>query len=233
MNKDKLSRALLSLSELVSRLRGPCGCPWDAQQTDSTIKMYLLEETYEVLDAIERGSSEDVCQELGDLLFQIIFLARLAEEIGEFDLVEVIEKVTEKMINRHPHVFGSTRVKSAEDVAENWLRIKKGKVSVPESLPALLRAHRLGERTSKMTTDSPNVEEIWSKVEEAFEDLRKAILDRDKQRIGEETGDLLFSLVNLARHWGLNAEHLLRIVNKKFLKNFKKMQKFCDKKLAK
>ena len=224
MNKDKLSRALLSLSELVSRLRGPCGCPWDAQQTDSTIKMYLLEETYEVLDAIERGSSEDVCQELGDLLFQIIFLARLAEEIGEFDLVEVIEKITEKMINRNPHYFGSTRVKSAEYVAENRLRIKKGEVSVPESLPALLSAHRLGERTSKMTTDSPNVEEIWSKVEEAFEDLREVILDRDKQRIGEETGDLLFSLVNLARHWGLNAEHLLRIVNKKFLERFKETQ---------
>lgn len=225
MNKDKLSRALLSLSELVSRLRGPCGCPWDAQQTDATIKMYLLEETYEVLDAIERGSSEDVCQELGDLLFQIIFLARLAEETGKFDLVEVIEKITEKMIKRHPHVFGSTRVNSAEDVAENWVRIKKGEVSVPESLPALLRAHRLGERTSKMTTDSPDVEEIWNMVEEAFEDLRKAILDRDKQRIGEETGDLLFGLVNLARHWGLNAEHLLRIVNKKFLERFKETQK--------
>jgi len=116
MNKDKLSRALLSLSELMSRLRMPCGCPWDAQQTDSTIKMYLLEEAYEVLDAIERKAPEDVCGELGDLLFQIIFLARLAEERGEFDLVDVMEKIAEKMIKRHPHVFGSTRVKSVEDV---------------------------------------------------------------------------------------------------------------------
>lgn len=224
MNKDKLSRALLSLSELMSRLRMPCGCPWDAQQTDSTIKMYLLEEAYEVLDAIERKAPEDVCGELGDLLFQIIFLARLAEERGEFDLVDVMEKIAEKMIKRHPHVFGSTRVKSVEDVAENWAKIKKREVDVPENLPALMGAHRLSERTSRMRTDSSSVEEIWGKVEDAFEELRKAILDRDKQRIGEETGDFLFCLVNLARHRGLNAEHLLRIANKKFLKRFEEMQ---------
>ncbi len=118
MNKEKLSGALLGLHDLVSRLRGPGGCPWDAQQTPSTIKMYLLEEAYEVLDAIEKGAPGDVCEELGDLLFQIIFLTHLAEEGGEFDLVEVIETITEKMIKRHPHVFGVTDVKGPEEVAE-------------------------------------------------------------------------------------------------------------------
>ena len=125
MNKDRLSGTLSALAELVSRLRGDDGCPWDIKQTDSTIKMYLLEEAYEVLDAIEGGSPEDVCQELGDLLFMILFLSRMAEERGEFDLVEVMEKITEKMINRHPHVFGLTDVKSSEEVDIYWEKIKR------------------------------------------------------------------------------------------------------------
>jgi MazG family protein len=236
MNKNKLSQALFALTELIEKLRGPDGCPWDVQQTDSTIKMYLLEEAYEVLDAIERGSTEDVCQELGDLLFQIIFICNLAEERGEFDLVKVMEKIKEKMINRHPHVFGLTDVKSAEEVADNWARIKKTEKdannsslsvlqSVPLNLPALLRAHRLSERASKVGVDRPKAEKIWGRVEEGLEGLGKSFFFQDKERIGEKMGDLLFSLANLARHWGLNAEDLLREANKKFLERFKKMER--------
>jgi MazG family protein len=228
MNKEKLSRALLGLRELVSRLRGPGGCPWDAQQTPSTIKMYLLEEAYEVLDAIEKGAPGDVCEELGDLLFQIIFLTHLAEEGGEFDLTEVIETITEKMIKRHPHVFGVKDVKGPEEVAENWEQIKRTEKGapttfssllerVPVNLPALLRAHRLNDRASKVNFAGSNPEEAWARVKEEFEELGKGILDQDKKRIGEEMGNLLFGLVNLARFWGLNAEHLLRIRNQKFL----------------
>ena len=228
MNKEKLCKALLGLHDLVSRLRGPGGCPWDVQQTDSTIKMYLLEEAYEVLDAIEKGASGDVCEELGDLLFQIIFLTHLAEEGGEFDLVEVMETITEKMIRRHPHVFGETDVKGPEEVAENWEQIKrteKGALTtlssllerVPLNLPALLRAHRLSDRASKVNFVGSNTEEVWARVIEEFEELGKGILDQDKKRIGEEMGNLLFGLANLARFWGLNAEHLLRIRNQKFL----------------
>jgi tetrapyrrole methylase family protein/MazG family protein len=125
MNKDQLAKALSALSDLVSRLRGPEGCPWDREQTDSSIKMYLLEEAYEVLDAIENGSPEGVCEELGDLLFQIIFLASLAEVRGEFDLTEVMEKIASKMIRRHPHVFGDAQVKNPAEVSKNWEEIKK------------------------------------------------------------------------------------------------------------
>ncbi|MBW2609561.1 MAG: nucleoside triphosphate pyrophosphohydrolase [Deltaproteobacteria bacterium] len=235
MSKDRLSRALSNLAGLVSRLRGPNGCPWDAMQTDSTVKMYLLEEAYEVLDAIETGSPEDVCQELGDLLFQVIFLTSLAEERGEFDLEEVLEKITEKMINRHPHVFGEASVGSPEEVSENWEKIKnaeKGdpKVSssllqeVPVNLPALLSAHRLSYRASKVGFDWEGREEIWGKVKEEFEELNKTILNSDEEGIEEELGDLLFSLVNLARHWGLNAERLLRRANQKFIKRFREME---------
>jgi tetrapyrrole methylase family protein/MazG family protein len=235
MNRDRLSKAFLALTELVSRLRGPGGCPWDALQTDSTIKMYLLEETYEVMDAVERGSPEEVSMELGDLLFHIIFLGKLAEERGEFDLVEVIEKITEKMINRHPHVFGTTDVKGPEEVAQNWERIKKAEEgtqksftsmlqSIPGGLPALLRAHRLGERASKRNLDWFRAEAVWKRIEKGWGELRKAIVKEDQEPVGEEMGDLLFALVTLIRHSGLNAEHLLRNANTRFLERFQRME---------
>ena len=240
MSKDSLSKSLSNLVELVSRLRGPDGCPWDAQQTDSTIKIYLLEEAYEVLDAIDRGSPEDVCLELGDLLFQIIFLVSLASERGEFDLVKVIEEITEKMIKRHPHVFGNASVEGPLEVADNWHKIKieeKGgsRVSfsllqdVPANLPALLRAHRLSDRASKVGFDWEGRKEIWDKVKEEFEELNETLTKDDKDRVGEEIGDLLFSLVNMSRHWGLNSELLLRNANQKFLKRFQEMEKRLEK----
>jgi tetrapyrrole methylase family protein/MazG family protein len=236
MNKDALSEAVSNLINLALKLRGPDGCPWDALQTDSTIKIYLLEEAYEVLDAIERGSPEDVCLELGDLLFQIIFLTILANERGEFDLVEVIEKITEKMIKRHPHVFGDASVDGPAEVSENWQKIKMTEKvgpkspssllqDVPVNLPALLRAHRLSERASKVGFDWEGREEIWDKVKEEFEEINETLTGDDKDRVGEEIGDLLFSLVNMARHWGLNSELLLRDANQKFLKRFQEMEK--------
>jgi MazG family protein len=239
MNKDALSEAVSNLISLALRLRGPDGCPWDALQTDSTIKIYLLEEAYEVLDAIERGSPDDVCLELGDLLFQIIFLVILAGERREFDLVKVIEKVTEKMIKRHPHVFGNASVDGPAEVSENWQRIKMSEKGgpksfssllqdVPVNLPALLRAHRLGERASKVGFDWEGREEIWDKVKEEFEELNETLTGNDKDRIGEEIGDLLLSLVNMARHWGMNSELLLRDANQKFLKRFQEMEKELD-----
>jgi MazG family protein len=235
MDTDRLAGAIRSLVELVARLRGPGGCPWDARQTDATIKIYLLEEAYEVLDALEGSSPREVCSELGDLMFQILFLAQLASERGEFDFNEVVEGITEKMIRRHPHVFGNARVKSAEDVASNWVKIKRtenGKPkntsfllqSIPSNLPALLRAHRLSERASKVGFDWADRDEIWAKVQEEIEELRSAMKDGDQEGIAEEIGDLLFSLTNLARHSGVNAENLLRKGNQKFLERFEKME---------
>ena len=228
LKKEELARALWDLAELVDRLRGPDGCPWDAKQTAGSIKMYLLEESYEVVDAIERGSAEDVCQELGDLLFQIVFLARLAAEKREYDLVAVIEKITHKMVRRHPHVFGEANLKNAEEVADHWAAIKRkeresaSKVQVslpsgiPKDLPALLAAHRLSERLSK-TKKKPNGRKVvGSRVSERCAELGQACHDQDPGAVGEMLGTLLFDLADLARHWGLNAEHLLRKANRTF-----------------
>ena len=232
MNEEKLTKALLGLSGLVTRLRGPEGCPWDIQQTYATIKMYLIEEAYEVLDAIEKGSPGQICQELGDLLFQIFFLAGIAEDKGDFDFVDVLEKITEKMINRHPHVFGDTKVNSPEEVSENWEKIKRSEKgdsgtttspleSVPRDLPALLRAHRLSERASKADPGLNNEDAIRGRMEREFNHFKKAVSDRDKDRIEDEMGEFLFSLANLARHFGLNAEHMLRRANQAFLEGYR------------
>jgi len=227
MDPDRLSKAVIDLVELVSKLRGSGGCPWDAKQTDATIKLYLLEEAYEVLEAIEKASAADVCQELGDLLFHILFLARLAEEREEFDITEVIEMITGKMIRRHPHVFGDTTVNGVEDVAVNWARIKKEEKktagdtaspfsSIPLNLPALLRAHRLSERASKAGIGSPDADDTWDKVLDQFESLKNTVDAHDKESFGRQIGLLLFHIVNLARFWGLNSEHLLRSANSDF-----------------
>jgi MazG family protein len=236
MDPDRLFTAIDALVRLVARLRGPGGCPWDAIQTDSSIKVYLLEEAYEVLEAIEESSSQEVCMELGDLLFQILFLARIAEEKKEFDFIEVVERITEKMIHRHPHVFGKVTVNSAEDVAHNWAELKKREkravnksssplASVPSNLPALLRAHRLSERASKVNLEFTDSDEMWGKIEEQFHTLKKAVAAEEKDVVAETMGGLLFGLVNLSRHWGLNAENLLRRANQDFLNRVEKIQK--------
>ena len=228
MDPDRLLKAVTGLVDLVEKLRGPGGCPWDAKQTDATIKLYLLEEAYEVLDAIEKTSPPDVCEELGDLLFHIFFLARLAEERKEFDFSEVVEKITEKMIRRHPHVFGNTTVDGADDVAVNWARIKQeekktnGDTSslldgVPISLPALLRAHRLGERASKAGVGTLDAHDAWERVLEKIGDMKETAVSKDKDLLGQEIGALLFRLADLARLWGLNSEQLLRDANREFL----------------
>lgn len=236
MDQNRLSNAFSALVDLVEHLRGPGGCPWDARQSDSTVKIYLLEEAYEVLEAIDRSSPEDVCSELGDLLFQILFLAKLAAEREEFDLLTVIERIQEKMIRRHPHVFGETEIEDAAHVEINWAKIKQAEKgshintssllkSIPKNMPGLLRAHRLSERASKAGFDWANANEVWDKVREECNELKSAISKNEKEAVGEEIGDLLFSIVNLARHCGLNAEQLLRMTNQKFTDRFERMER--------
>jgi MazG family protein len=236
MTGDRLSVAIRSLVDLVARLRGPGGCPWDAKQTDDTLKIYLIEEAYEVLDAIEGASPREVCSELGDLLFQIVFLAHLASERKEFDLADVMETIAKKMIRRHPHVFGNVQVENAEDVASNWARIKQRETGMPEDIsaslkkvpsgsPALLRGHRMGERAAKAGFDWANADEVWAKVDEELKELRTAMDDGNPEAMASELGDLLFTLTNLARHWGENAENLMRDANQKFLRRFEKMER--------
>ncbi len=210
MDSKKLSKAIVTLVGLIERLRGPGGCPWDAKQTDSDIKTYLLEEAYEVIEAIEAATSQEVCEELGDLLFQVFFLAQLARERNEFDIIEVLERITEKMVRRHPHVFGQTKVNNAEEVTLNWAKIKlseKGPSnhnasliqSIPMSLPALLRSHRLSERASKEGFDWISEDEICDEVQKQFVELKTAINSQDKGLFCKVMGDLLFSLAELAR----------------------------------
>ncbi|MFC1821686.1 nucleoside triphosphate pyrophosphohydrolase [Thermodesulfobacteriota bacterium] len=235
MNKDRLSPAILALYELVSKLRGPGGCPWDAQQTDATIKVYLLEEAYEVLDALDNGSPDDVCKELGDLLFQIVFLAKLAEEKMEFDFHDVLESITEKMKTRHPHVFGKETLETPQEVAESWQRIKqqeRGKTTplsailsdVPSNLPALLRAHRLGERASSSDVE-PWGDDPFVGFQEGFEMLKKSKHDHQEADIREIIGKLFFDLAQLTREQGLNAESLLRDTNQKFIDDVRQGEK--------
>lgn len=230
MNKDRLARAIVALSELVSKLRGPDGCPWDIEQTDSTIKLYLLEEAYEVLDAIENRSPEDVCEELGDLLFQIIFLSDLAEARGEFDLVAVMEKIRTKMKRRHPHVFGGTYLKNSEAVSKQWTKIKRREKGshedthhrldeVPVGLPSLMKTHRLCERAQEMGIDPEKDKKVRENLYKAFEDLPEIIAIGDRERIKRSIGDLLFGLANLSRTFGFNAEDILRAANNRFIEN--------------
>ena len=235
MDAARLAAACTSLADLVARLRGPGGCPWDARQTEATIKIYLLEEAYEVLEAIETGSPEEICAELGDLLFQVLFLAQLAAERREFDLLSVIQRITEKMIRRHPHVFGDTRVNGADEVARNWSRIKQTEKganatasaqlkSVPVHLPALLRAHRLTERAAKAGLDWDDREAAWQRAALGFAKLSDAVSAQGTARVGREIGRALFSLAQLARLWQCNAEDLLRAANQEFLGLFSALE---------
>ena len=227
MDNHRLEEAATRLADLVSRLRGPGGCPWDARQTEDTIRMYLLEETYEVLDAVERRVWPEICGELGDLLFQILFLARLAEEKKAFDLVDVMEGITLKMIRRHPHVFGSVRADTPEEVAENWARIKReencgvkaragGLCAVPDGMPALLRAHRLNQRAAAAEDVAGDPRGDLNDVQKDLEQLKAALDEADKDKLAERFGALLFDLAGLAGRYGLNAEDALRRANRHF-----------------
>jgi tetrapyrrole methylase family protein/MazG family protein/ATP diphosphatase len=232
MDRTRLAGALLALYELVARLRGPGGCPWDARQTPDTVKMYLLEECYEVLDAIERGRPPQVCQELGDLLFQILFLACMGEEKGDFDLLEILEGIHEKMVRRHPHVFGREEAKTPEEVVRNWARIKEeergttedpGSLlrSVPAGLPALLRAHRLCERAGNSGEPHRDASDLQAAVEMDVETLKDSLARKDEASQRVILGRLLFDLAGLARSLGFNAEDLLRKANEEFIDEFR------------
>ena len=229
MNRDQLAGAFLDLCDLVSRLRGPGGCPWDAKQTEETIKTFLLEEAYEAVAAVDRGDPEDLRHELGDLLFMILFLTAIAEEKARFELAGVIKGITLKMIRRHPHVFGSAKVSNAEEVAENWDKIKRRErglsdssskllENVPSNLPALLRAHRLLERAARL---KPEDRDMWAGVQDAYCRLSDAVAGDKGKTINEELGDLLMALAGLARQKGLNAEHALREANQRFVQKFR------------
>lgn len=211
--------------EVTKRLRREC--PWDREQTHGSIRHSLIEEAYEVVESIDNNNMEELRNELGDLLLHVVFHANIAEERGEFTLEEVIRGISEKLIRRHPHVYGSAVVGGSEEVTQNWekLKMNEGRTSlldgIPKELPALLRAHRLQDRASKAGFDWEKREDAWRKVEEEVCELHRAIEQGDQDETEREFGDLLFSLVNYARFIEVNPENALRQSVASFTRRFK------------
>ncbi len=214
-----------SLIEIMATLRGDKGCPWDREQTHESIKKYLVEETYEVLDAIDEKNMHKLCEELGDLLLQIAFHAQLAQEKGEFNIYDVITSIVEKMIRRHPHVFGDSRAETSEQVLVKWEEIKAGEtrkprpvLDVPKNFPALYRAQKIQQKAARVGFDWPDISGAWEKVGEELTELKDAPCEETRQK--EELGDLLFAVVNLARFMGIDAEEALQETTRKFVRRF-------------
>ncbi len=229
---SEVGAELERLVGIMARLRGEGGCPWDREQTHESIKPYLTEETYEVLEAIDERDPGKLREELGDLLLQIVFHARMAEEAGAFDIAAVIAGIAEKLRRRHPHVFGDVKADTAQEVLFNWEQIKqrerrqaRGSASaldgVPRELPALLRAHRLQEKASRVGFDWKEAREVYRKVEEELAELRAAMEGEEPARTEAELGDLLFALVNLSRFIAVNPEEALRKTIARFIARFR------------
>jgi MazG family protein len=229
-----------ALIEIMSALRSPEGCPWDRKQTPKTLAPYAVEEAHELAYALENGSQEDVVEELGDLLLQVVFHAEIGSQENRFSIDDVIESINTKLINRHPHVFADVRADTAEEVLSNWGEIKaaekknKGKTSepfdIPLNMPALVRAEKIGHKTRKLKFDWNRVEEVVGKVEEELEELKQAIKADEKDNQEHELGDLLFSVAQLSRHMGFEAEQALRLANNKFERRFMQMKELAKKK---
>jgi tetrapyrrole methylase family protein / MazG family protein len=228
------------LVDLVERLRGENGCPWDREQTRETLKPMLIEEAFEVLDALDGASPAELKEELGDLLFQVVFHAQIAEEKGEFRLADIIDRLHEKMVRRHPHVFGDANLLTSQDVLKNWEDIKaaeKGIASsarpesadslldgVPSKLPALHTAYQMTAKAARVGFDWTRLEDILAKLEEEVRELLEARSRGDLEKVGDEVGDLLFAAVNIARFVGIDPETALRRSNRKFERRFRYLE---------
>lgn len=215
--------AIEELLEVMDRLLGENGCPWDREQTHRSLLRYLLEETYEVIEAVKEENMDKLEEELGDLLLQVVFHAALAQREGFFDFADVAARIKDKMIKRHPHVFGDVSLDTADDVMNVWEKFKKkeGKKyvleGIPSMLPALLRSYKIQEKAARVGFDWPDVEGALEKFKEEIEELKKA---KDREEIKEEIGDIFFALVNIARMYGVEPEEALQATNDKFVRRF-------------
>jgi nucleoside triphosphate diphosphatase len=238
----KPSRDIGALIDIMAALRTPgTGCPWDLEQSFATVAPYTIEEAYEVADAIARGDLDHLRDELGDLLLQVVFHARMAQEQGAFDFGDVVQAITEKLLRRHPHVFGDARGLKVEAVNELWERIKaqekaaqsdNGKpaeagalAGVPVALPALTRALKLQEKAGKVGFDWNDPRAVLSKIREEADEIEAALDGDDRNSLGREVGDLLFAVVNLARHVKADPESILRATNQKFERRFASIER--------
>ena len=223
------------LLEIMRRLREPGGCPWDREQTRVSLKPFLVEEAYEVLEAIESSDASSLQEELGDLMFQVVFHAQIASERGEFDMVTVLARLADKMVSRHPHVFGEASVGTASEALTQWETIKQREAheagrkrsiidGVPRSLPSLLRAQRMTSKASRVNFDWPDARAAWNKVEEECREAAAALDADDRERLQDELGDVLFSIVNVARLASIDAEEALQGAIEKFRRRFAGME---------
>ncbi len=228
-----LENSFLKLVQIMDELREKC--PWDKKQTIESLRPLTIEETYELTDAITDKDWVGIKEELGDILLHILFYAKIGSEENAFTLQEVIEGVCEKLIRRHPHIYGNVEVNNEEDVKKNWEQIKmqEGKKSVlsgvPKSLPAIIKAARIQEKAKLVGFEWDKIEDVWQKVEEEILELKEAVLSKNKLHVEEEFGDVLFSLVNYARFLRIDAEGVLEQTNKKFIYRFTEMEKEAQK----
>lgn len=238
----KKQNQLQTFIQIIKKLRSPKGCPWDKKQTHHSLKQHLLEETYEVLDAIDKKDTEHLKEELGDLLLQVILHAQIATDLKEFTIEDVARNISEKIIRRHPHVFGNVRVRGSSDVLKNWEKIKDTEKekkgfqptsildSIPKGFPALLENLKISKKAAHVGFDWKKPADVFDKVDEELKELKQAIKKKDKKNIAEELGDVLFSVSNLCRLYGANPELALHASNKKFRKRFAKLEGMAQKK---
>lgn len=235
MSKTDTDLALKRLVEIMATLRSPAGCPWDARQTPQSLKPCLLEETYEVLDAIDRGLPHEICEELGDLLLQVVFQARIFQERGQFDLADIITGIADKLVRRHPHVFAAAQVAGDRDLWRQWEAIKRREKpassrpasrlgELPNHLPALLAAQKLGERASRAGFDWTEAAQAFAKVHEELKECEEAFRRNDQDALAGEIGDLLFAAVNLGRYLEVDPEDALRQTGHRFRRRFQHLE---------
>lgn len=230
---------LQNLIDIINTLRSPGGCQWDREQTHTSLKQNFIEETYEALDAIDEDDMKSLQEELGDVLLQVVLHSQIAKEEGHFNIEDVAKGISEKLIRRHPHVFGDTKVTSTKDILENWEIIKKKEKperksvldGISFSLPALMCAYKLSKKAVKSGFEWPSLGSLYQCIESEFEEFKSAVAKNDKENQEEEIGDILFAIVNLARWHKINPELALAKANKKFAKRFRQMESLADKPL--
>jgi len=231
MDRTKASEGFEQLVEIMARLRAPDGCPWDREQTFDTIKPYLLEETYEVMQAIDERDWPELAEELGDLLLQVVFFSQMAEEAGHFNVTDAIEAINSKLIRRHPHVFGDGDAKTSTEVLKKWDEIKteekkkKAKptgllASIPKTLPALVEGEHISRKAAGAGFDWPHIDDVFAKMREELTELDHARTTGSHEKIEGELGDLLFTIINIARFLKVDPEQALRKTNSKFRRRF-------------
>ena len=232
MSSKSIGKRFEKLVTIVERLRGPDGCPWDREQTPASLLPYLLEETYEVMESVDDRNWEVLKEELGDLLLHVVFQASIATDSDRFNIDESLKTVNEKLVRRHPHVFGDTKANAAFKAKQNWEAEKQKEKKrdsrldgVPVTLPGLVRAQRLQEKAAYVGFDWEKIESVWEKVYEELQEIKLAQQGDNKDLLEEEIGDAIFTLVNLARFLGIPAEDALRKTNNKFINRFKMIEK--------